>query len=154
MDCSHYEHLWEDYLDERLDATTREALDSHLSRCPACRESVEAARASGPLLRALLGAAPEPAMGFWTRVQADIREAENSKREFWGALEKLAWRMSWGATVAVALMAGYIALDAARGSSAAQQTEIRALVPDPAPPPTSRDEVLMSLVGGEGKAQR
>jgi anti-sigma factor RsiW len=148
MTCSHYEHLWEDYLDGRADAAVREELDAHLSRCPACREAVDAARASGPLLRALLEPAPEPGLGFWTRVQADIREAENANKDFWGSLEKLAWRISWAATLAVALMVGYVATsESDLNNSTNEQSEIRALVPDPAPRPANKDEVLLSLAG-------
>ena len=149
MTCSHYEHLWEDYLGGRADAAVREELDAHLKLCPACREAVEAARASGPLLRALLEPAREPGLGFWTRVQTEILEAERANLDFWGSLEKLAWRTSWAATLAVALMVGYAATSEAglNNSSLNGQHEIRALVADPAPRPASKDEVLLSLAG-------
>jgi len=151
MTCSKYEHLWEDYLDGRTDAATRAELDAHLKSCAQCREAVEAARASSLLLRSLLEPAPEPGLGFWTRVQADLRETAAAQNDFWGSLEKLAWRLSFAATLALALMVGYLASSGAGTNNTALngQTEIRALVPDPAPNLASKDEVLLSLAGSE-----
>jgi anti-sigma factor RsiW len=147
MACREYESRWEDYLDGRLDEAAREELDAHLSRCPGCREALEAARASSWLLRSVLEPAPEPRLGFWTRVEAGIRAAETGEKDFWGSLEKLAWRLSWAATLAVALMAGYlVTFDVgAGGGSALGQTEIRELMPEPTPQPVSKDDVLLIL---------
>lgn len=155
MTCSKYEHLWEDYLDGRTDATTRAELDAHLKSCAECREAVEAARASSLLLRSLVEPAPEPGLGFWTRVRADLRETSATQNDFWGSLERLAWRLSFAATLALGLMVGYVAIagqwlnvDALNG-----QGEIRALVPDPVPQPVSKDEILLSLAGNGSRIE-
>ena len=151
MACTEYEHLWEDYLDGRVDAATRAELDAHLKSCAECREAVEAARASSLLLRSLLEPAPEPGLGFWTRVQADLRETAAGQNEFWGSLERLAWRLSFAATLAVALMMGYVAIEGLglNGDLLNGQGEIRALVPEPVTQPVSKDEILLSLAGNE-----
>ena len=59
------------YVDGALEEAERLSLESHLARCPACREQLELERSLHRKLREL--PAPEPEPGFEERVQARLR---------------------------------------------------------------------------------
>ena len=147
MACREYEARLEDYLDGQLDSATADELAAHLAGCRACQQAVQAARLAGRLLRAGLEPVGGPTTTFWSRVEAGIRREEEKRKQFWGALEVLAWRLSWSATVAVALLSVYLATFhfLQKGREPAPQTEIREIFPEPVQQPTTRGEVLLTL---------
>lgn len=137
----------EDYIEGRLDAAVRAGVESHLAACNACREAVEAAREAVALLQAAeLERAPEPGLGFWTRLAARIRAEEASAADFWRSLEAFSWRMTWAAGVLLVLLGGYLlSFDILQNhSSREQMVEFREVFPEP-PQPTTRGDVLLSL---------
>lgn len=150
MACREYEHRLnqlEDYLEDRLDAASAAQVAAHLGDCPACREAVESAQFAGGLLRAGVEPAAVPGDEFWLRVAAGIREAEERRQQFWAPLEVLARRVSWSATIAVALLAAFVLVSDLRwpGTETVPRNEVREIFPEPEQQPSNSDEVLLTL---------
>ncbi len=127
-------------------------MESHLASCSSCREALEAARASRRILEAVREPAGELGPAFSHRVMAAIGTEEARRRtagEFWRPLESWAWRLTWSATLALALLAGYLfGLGPSRQHLAmrTQPTEVREIFQDSAAPPANREEALLILV--------
>jgi anti-sigma factor RsiW len=151
MACTEYEPRWEDYLEGHLDAIATDEVTAHLAGCRACQQALAAARLGEQLLRAGLEPVGEPSPSFWYGVVAGIGQAEEKKRQFWGALEGLAWRLSLSAAVAVALLSVYLGAFhfVEKSRERVQQTEIREIFPEPVQHPTTRDEMLLTLAVSE-----
>lgn len=82
MSNRHVTEFIDDYLQGGMDHAGRAAVESHMSECAECRQSVEAARQSAALLRWLPhpDAPPQPGPDFYLRVQAAI---ESRQRRSW-----------------------------------------------------------------------
>jgi len=148
MACQEYEGRLsdlEDYGGGKLSGAKAAEVDAHLEVCPACREEVEAAREAAQLLRAAFDPVEEPA-AFWFRVLAGIRAAQE-RQEFWGALELLARRLVWSATLALVLLTGYqVAQNGFRpAATAPSSSEVREIFPDPVQQPSDPEELLLTL---------
>ncbi len=152
--CPQYEALLEDYLNASLSPTDAKRAEQHLESCGACREALESARASMPLVRA---AAPErvlPDPGFSRIVMARIRAAESEltaeRAGFWQSLVTLGWRFAATAALALAVLVAYDAGHARRTQPSRmavrpiQATDFL-LAAGPPQPPANRDEVLMMV---------
>ena len=72
MDCKQIRQiLASDYLDNELDLTSRNQVDRHLEKCPACRKISEHLTAiTLPLRRAQKQKVPP---GVWSRIQTELR---------------------------------------------------------------------------------
>jgi anti-sigma factor RsiW len=139
----------EDYVGGALEASQAEAVRAHLDSCAECRDAVSEANTAGDLLREAYEPARVPAGAFWTRLRAELREEEARAAaggEFWGSLERLAWRLSFGAAALAMLLVGIVIgsqfpvppVDEA-------QTETREVFPEPVRQPVDRNEVLLEL---------
>jgi anti-sigma factor RsiW len=98
-------------LDGALDPAARQAVESHLAGCPACR--AEHRRLQGALAAlARLPAAPEPSPWFETRLAARLARAPRR-----GLLGRWSgWRLAVPATgLAAALLAGVLLVRQERG---------------------------------------
>jgi anti-sigma factor RsiW len=150
--CKQYEASLEEHLQGQLPQPRARDLEAHLASCTGCRRALDAARASLRLLGAVREPAGEPGPGFSQRVMAAIQSEEARRRtagEFWRPLESWAWRLTWSASLTLALLAAYLfGFGAARRQSIlpAQQTEVRELFPESAAPPADREEALLALV--------
>ncbi len=156
--CKEYEAKLEDFLNGGQDPAAAEGLEAHLQRCAGCREALEAARLSRNLLRAVREPAPEPRGTFVTRVLAAIR-AEEGRRlaasEFRRPLEALASRLALTAAAALLVLAVY-SFEFVRPPHpqpiASNQSQVSEGFPEPAPQPTDKDEILLSLAeNGHGR---
>lgn len=78
-DCRKYRKLFSEYLDERLPADEREALEEHLSGCPECREEMRAWRATVRAVGEL--PARTPRAGFARRVAERIEATETGPKK-------------------------------------------------------------------------
>jgi hypothetical protein len=149
--CTEYEALLEDYLSDELGAAEAQTTEQHWRNCAACRDALEQASGSGPLLR-LAGPLEGPGPAFARTVMARIRAAERDtavadRAGFWQPLVRLGWRFAATATVVLAVLVTY---DAGWGRHAQRNMRNARLIgvsdifaPDPVNPPASRDEVLM-----------
>jgi anti-sigma factor RsiW len=150
--CRQYEASLEEHLQGQLPEPRARDLEAHLASCTSCREALDAARASRYLLEAVREPAGEPGPAFLHRVMAAIRTEEARRRtaaEFWRPLESWAWRLTWSATLTLALLAAYLfGFGAARRQSVlpTQPIEVRELFPESAAPPADREEALLALV--------
>ncbi len=157
MTCQIYKdrlHELEEYVEGRLDASRTAEMTAHLNECPNCRETVEAAAAAGRILREARAPAGNPAETFWTRLGAQLREEEERRLavgDFWGALERLAWRFSMGTAVVVLVLAGYLVTQGPVEHSP-ETAERREIFQEPEQP-QNQDEVLITLAnrGNGGK---
>jgi anti-sigma factor RsiW len=150
--CPEFEALLEDHLTGDLSGAEGKKLSEHLKSCAACSAALEHAAPSVQLLRAVPPSA-DPGPGFSRVVMARIR-AEISKRgeqkSIWLPFVSLAWRFAATATLALALL---VTFDAVQHKKYEQQsnlayvptTESRDLFPDPTSPPANRDEALMMV---------
>jgi anti-sigma factor RsiW len=150
--CPEFEVLLEDHLTGDLSSADAKRLAKHLENCVVCSAALEHAAPSVQLLRAVPPSA-DPGPGFSRVVMARIR-AEMSKRgeqkSIWQPFVSLAWRFAATATLALALL---ITFDAVQHMRYDQRTDLayvpvtvtRDLFPDPAGPPANRDEALMMV---------
>ncbi len=150
MRCKEYERLepaLADYLEGRVSPEARRAVDAHLVSCADCRHAMKDAGVSGLLLRAGWEAAPVPDAEFWFRVRAALR-SEEKRAGFWQPVEALAWKMSWAAVLALALMTGYAVMQERDPALLANtpNTEAREIIPEPEQQPRTGEEVLLTLV--------
>ena len=141
----------EAYLDGQLLGAEAATLETHLAGCPTCREALDEARTGGALVRAAILPTPDPGGAFWLRVQARIR-GEEERLSFWKPLEIVAWRVSWSAAVALALLVGYVLSIDFRPESRDIPAAQREIFQEPTQPPTDGDEVLLTLANrGNGR---
>jgi anti-sigma factor RsiW len=150
--CSEFEALLEDHLTGELNGADAKRLAEHLETCVACSAALDHAAPSVELLRAVPPSA-DPGPGFSRLVMARIR-AEMSKRgeqkSIWQPFVSLAWRFAATATLALALLITFDAVqhmryDRRTDFAYVPVTETRDLFPDPASPPANRDEALMMV---------
>jgi anti-sigma factor RsiW len=146
--CAEWEVLLEGFLDGGLSRHAADEVSAHLGRCAACRDALDAARASARLLRAGCEPTQDPGPVFARRVMALIREKETQGAKFLKPLEVLAWRLALSASLVVALLIGY-GLRPRTGAqtvvTSARQAVNDEIFPDPDQQPTSRDEVLLEI---------
>lgn len=162
LDPAHYQERWEDYLAGALDSAMVAEMEAHLASCAACREAVDEARVAGRLLRAVVAPAPEPRLGFWTRVRAGIEADPAPAGDFWTSMELLARRLTLVSTLALVFLGVYLAVDEfdAANRWARIQIDSNEIIPEPAPQPHSADDVLLAVTGqvrysnGNGNANR
>lgn len=152
--CSQYEALLEDYLSSGLGSGDAQRVEQHLTACGACRESLESARASERLFRAVAPVPAVPGAAFPRIMMARIRAAESEltaeRAGFWQSLVTLGWRFTASAALALLVLVAY---DAGRARHAQPiHTAVRPiqatdflLASDPAQPPANRDEVLLMV---------
>jgi hypothetical protein len=146
--CGEWEALLEDFLEGTLSRHSADQVSAHLARCGVCQEALDAARASGHLLRAGCEPTEDPGPVFARRVMALIREEETQGAKFLKPLEVLAWRLAISASFAVALLIGYglrPRTEAQTVIMSARQAGTEEIFPDPDQQPASRDEVLLEI---------
>lgn len=150
--CRNYKNrpeILEDYVGGALQAADAEQLRLHLETCAECRAQEEEARSAGALLRSAFTPAQEPSGAFWTRLLAQLRAEEGRLAiggDFWGSVERLAWRLSFGAAALVVLLLGIVIgtqMPARRSSEA--PLESREIFQEPAVQPADQDEVLLEM---------
>ena len=139
----------EDYVSGALQPADAEQVRLHLEACQECRAEAEGARAAGHLLRSAFAPAQEPTGAFWTRMRAQLREEENRLAvggDFWSAVERLSWKLSFGAAALAVLLLGIVIGTRLPVRSVDEaQMEIRELFQEPAAQPANRDDVLIEL---------
>lgn len=152
MTCRNYHNrpeIWEDYVGGALPAVDAEQLRAHLESCAECRAEEDAVRSAGVLLRSAFTPAAAPSGTFWTRLRAQLREEESRlavSGDFWGSLERLAWRLSLGAAALVVLLLGIVIGTQFPARSVDEiSPETREVFPEPVVQPANRDEVLLEL---------
>lgn len=104
MNCTDYQLLIDDLVDGTLDASARQDLESHLSRCEECRRVAADVRAIRDAAGTLDVRVPAPQV--WQRITTAI--AEDRHRPAWQrvfGLRSFGWSQLAAATVAVALIA-------------------------------------------------
>lgn len=152
MTCRNYRNrsdMLEDYIGGALPAADAEQVRLHLEACAECRTEIEATRSAASLLRSAFAPAAEPRSEFWTRLRAQLRAEEDRLAiggDFWGSVERLAWRLSFGAAALVVLLVGIVIgtqLPARTGDEVAPET--REVFPEPLVQPNNREEVLLEL---------
>jgi hypothetical protein len=129
-------------------------LTAHVEGCAHCSEALDAISVSRSLLLAGFEPTEAPSPFFAKRVMATIRSEEAQRAQsspFWSPLQHLAARIAMGAGIAVILLSGYAyssSVSSAGGDTSGQNAAAYELVPHQQldPQPTSKDEVLMSLV--------
>ncbi|MGH9790702.1 MAG: zf-HC2 domain-containing protein [Candidatus Acidiferrales bacterium] len=153
MSCKEYESRLEeleDYLEGRLDATRAAAVSEHAAACAECRQHLEVAAISAPLLRAAAEPAAPASAAFWTRLAARIREAEEKRRsrhDFFGSLEWLAWRTASAALLIFVVLGGYVITHPSASLAPDQPVAEVFLEPEH---PNDPDEVLVTLASRNG----
>ncbi len=159
--CRRYEARLEEYLEGRLPEARLAEVESHLERCGCCRAALQAARSSRDLIDRAIEPAVEPDERFPRRVMAAVRAEEERRRigsEFWSPVEFLAWRLSWSAMLALAILAAYLLgfqLGARRdGPATARPVEAQDIFQESAPHPASQDEVLLAVAAPGEKDSR
>jgi len=107
MRCEQVEALSSDYVDGRLAARPRRALEAHLHGCAACRALVEDFQQIKGLLARSAPPAAEPE--FWDRALARAREAAPAARQRLSLRTLLQWQRgaAW-ATAAASLAVGVL----------------------------------------------
>ena len=156
--CKDYEARLEDVADGAVDPAADPELGTHLERCAACREALQAAREGGDLLRAGLEPALEPSSAFAARVLAGIH-AEKARRlaggEFWRPLEVLASRLALTAAAALLVLTVFLyefAPAPNRQRASSNLNQVSEGFPEPASQPTDKDEILLTLAeNGHGR---
>lgn len=150
--CGIRESLLADYVEGLLQQSERLKLEAHLSSCAGCREAVDAASEAGPLLRAVYEPADLPGYAFWTRLGAELRGAER-EHGFWAGLERLAWRFSFGATVAVLALVLYLFGNVTPVEPVtAEAADVREIFPAPLSQQQDPAELLLTM-GGNGNGR-
>lgn len=90
MRCKQIHTQLIEYLEDALDARSREQIDHHLHQCPTCREELQAFKATIEMLQTV--PVQEPPDAFWTgftsEVMGKIREMETPQASSWA----WAWR--------------------------------------------------------------
>jgi len=124
------------------------SLQAHLAGCPGCRKQLQDALAGGALLREAYPSAAGPGAAFSGKVMAAIRalEAERStSMSLWSAMQALATRVAWVSALALLVACGWLyEYRAAQPPATAQESSADRFM-EPAPQPTTADEVLASL---------
>ncbi len=153
--------LYEDYVSGLLPAQQATEVERHLSECGDCRMYVSEARQSGVMLRAAFQPAPAASVAFWTRLRASVREQESRMaNDFWGAVEQLAWRLSFGAAALVMLLVGIVIGSKlpqpapGGGEGSAMQAESRDIFPEPVRQAVDSNDVLLELAAGRSRNGR
>lgn len=88
MSCQEFRHDLTAYLDEELPGPRADAVESHLSGCPACRREVDGLSKSFELLALLPGPTARP--GFVGRFRRRARHQRPARRLHWAAPTALA----------------------------------------------------------------
>lgn len=78
MKCTDVENYLDDYIDETASAAVQMAIDSHLDRCAACRQTLAEQKALRTALRSLPVA--EPSAGFEAKVFSAVRRHHSEGR--------------------------------------------------------------------------
>ena len=113
MNCNSLEALLIEYLDGRLAAANRAAVEEHLGSCAACAGRVEGFRV---VSRSLEGwEAPEISPWFQTRLRQRI--AQEAERRSWLGSLRLLLRPAYALGIAAILLAGSLVLWNARPAS-------------------------------------
>jgi predicted anti-sigma-YlaC factor YlaD len=144
--CARYEALLEDYLEGAPGDVETKEVETHLERCIACREALEAARLGSELVSESIAPAAEPGGAFATRVLARIREAEGQQAQFWRPLEVLASRVAVTAGVLLLVLGGYLVEFRPASAPQSAQTAISENFPELGGQPP-QDEILPALAG-------
>jgi anti-sigma factor RsiW len=155
--CKTSETLLEDYLSGELSRGASEELEAHLRSCAACREALEEARLTERLVRGTFEPAEEPGPAFTHLVMARVNAAEawiREQKNFWRPFERLAWRLTFTAALALVFLFAYglqlgsavSAPPAPTPTAFAQPTET---FEAPAAVPSSADDVLVAMVEKE-----
>ncbi len=155
--CLKYEAMLEDFLEGQLNASDLKNLRAHLGECAGCRDALETAQGSVPLLR-LAEPVPAPGPQFSRVVMARIRMDELARTEehatFWHPIVSLAWRFAATAAVALILLLSYDVLgnsNAQSGAALVSQSEVNQtetpgiFTPEPVASPATRDDVLLMV---------
>lgn len=118
MTCDHARMLMSERLDNRLDAATIAALDTHMAGCPACREHWQTLQRVASLFAGADLAAPAP--GFTSRVMAKLERAEQRRQSpfrRWAAVVAPLGAAALLALVFVAALASQPAVDVPAAAS-------------------------------------
>jgi anti-sigma factor RsiW len=153
--CRQYEAKLEDYLSGQLSGADAKQVTEHLKGCGTCSAALEDARASVQLLR-VMDSTPDPGVAFARTAMARIRvEIAEEAKGFWQPFVTLAWRFAATATVALAVMVSYEAIQsraqpAETTVASLQQAEVRDLfTTDADRVPANRDDVLVMVAETE-----
>ncbi len=161
MQCSEFQKHFEDWRDGKVTAKLQAVLESHRASCPTCGAFAARAAGTSRLLRLLAGEPPLPGPGFYTRLQAQIRQQEEQEQR-WGPMEAWARRLAWGLSVAILILAIYLNVIAPRVVSPPSQAqwtvgtagteEGQDVLNGPRiPVDLDRDQVMVSLVVESGR---
>jgi len=149
--------ILEDYLAGALSRQETQELDAHLVGCAGCREALAMAREAGDLLKLAYQPAGPVNGAFWTRLGASLREERERRAgsDFWGAVEQLAWRLSFGAAALVVLLVGVVIgtqLPERASEPSGTVVEARDIFPEPVQA-SDGNEVLLELASGKGRME-
>lgn len=140
-----------DSVERFLDATDS-SLRAHVTQCAVCRAVVEGSIAARSLLRANLPAAADPGPIFTARVMRAI--AERERRESlsespWFAVPAVAARLSLVSAVVLLFASTWVYEQRPSPPANPPAKDVSADFLEPAPPPATQDEVLVSLAERE-----
>ena len=163
MTCRDYQEkagVLEDYVGGALATGEARGVASHLEQCELCRARVAEAQQLGTLLRCGYTRASEPSGAFWTRLRANLRDEEQrqqqSASDWWGSIENIAWRLSYGAAALVVLLLGIVIgthLPSQRAEGPTLQAVERDIFPEPVNA-TDGNDVLVEMAAGRSRMGR
>lgn len=140
-----------DSVERFLDAT-ESSLRTHVAECAACRETVQDSIAARALLRANLPATADPGPVFTARVMRAIAERERREsvsESSWFAVPAVAARLSLVSAIVLLFASTWVYEQRPSPAAKPPAKDVSADFLEPAPPPATQDEVLVSLAERE-----
>ena len=139
---------YEDFL-----ASAEPPVREHVMICEGCRAELSDALLVRRLLRGNVPATADPGRIFSTRVMNAIAEEEFGRRSpggAWVAVPRLAARLAWASAIVLLLASSWLYEQRpARAVNSGAKNASTDVFLEPAPQPSTRDEVLLSLAEKE-----